>query len=114
MFILARICGRQNINPLLILSRLAHSRYSQFSGYSEKGLSPTAITDPIDYSANIVYNWNTIEEGNKNKLEEDKNLAKLPITSNNVLSLKEKLLKKLTETKKPLNSSKKSYTEKNS
>lgn len=78
MFVLSRICGKMNINPHLILSRLAHSRYSQFSGYSEKGLSPTADTDVIDYTSNIVYNWNQIEFQNEDIEKENEELAKLP------------------------------------
>ena len=76
MFVLARICGRMNVNPNLVLSRLAHSRYAQFSGYSEKGLSPTAASDPIDYASNIVYNWPQIEAQNEERVKEE--LAKQP------------------------------------
>ena len=115
MFVLARICGRMNVNPNLILSRLAHSRYAQFSGYSEKGLSPTAITDPIDYASNIVYNWQQIEVQNEDKAKEDKELAKLPeIESPKVLTLKDKLKKRLEDAKKPLDEGKNNLLEKNS
>lgn len=115
MFVLARICGRMNVNPNLILSRLAHSRYAQFSGYSEKGLSPTAITDPIDYASNIVYNWQQIEVQNEDKVKEDKELAKLPeIESPKVLTLKDKLKKRLEDAKKPLDEGKNNLLEKNS
>lgn len=115
MFVLARICGKLNINPNLILSRLAHSRYSQFSGYSEKGLSSTAITDPIDYASNIVYNWSQIEILNEEKIKEDKKLANFPeIESPKIFTLKEKLEKILKDAKQPLEKGKNNLLEKNS
>lgn len=115
MFVLARICGRMNVNPNLVLSRLAHSRYAQFSGYSEKGLSPTAITDPIDYASNIVYNWQQIEVKNEEKIKEEKNIAALPnIDTPKIMTLKEKLKKRLEEAKQPLNEGKNNLLEKNS
>ena len=115
MFVLARICGRMNVNPNLILSRLAHSRYAQFSGYSEKGLSPTAVTDPIDYASNIVYNWSQIEAQNKERVKEETTLAKFPeIETPKVLTLKDKLKKRLKSAKQPLEEGKNSLLEKNS
>lgn len=115
MFVLARICGRMNVNPNLVLSRLAHSRYAQFSGYSEKGLSPTAATDPIDYASNIVYNWPQIEAQNEERVKEEKVLAQLPeIESPKVLTLKDKLKKRLKDAKQPLEEGKNNLLEKNS
>ena len=114
MFVLARICGRMNVNPNLVLSRLAHSRYAQFSGYSPNGLSSTADTDVIDYASNIVYNWNEIEIKNTEYIEENAKLAQLPVVDDKSMSLKEKLLKRLEEAKKPLDSSKNKLLEKNS
>lgn len=115
MFVLARICGRMNVNPNLVLSRLAHSRYAQFSGYSEKGLSPTATTDPIDYASNIVYNWQQIEMQNEEKTKEDKKLATLPeIETPKVMTLKDKLKKRLEDAKEPLKEGKNNLLEKNS
>lgn len=115
MFVLARICGRMNVNPNLVLSRLAHSRYAQFSGYSEKGLSPTAATDPIDYASNIVYNWPQIEAQNEERVKEEKVLAQLPeIKSPKVLTLKDKLKKRLKDAKQPLEEGKNNLLEKNS
>ena len=114
MFVLARICGRMNVNPNLVLSRLAHSRYAQFSGYSPNGLSSTAETDTIDYASNIVYNWQEIEAKNEEYVKENQKLAELPKVEDKALSLKEKLLKRLEEAKKPLDSSKNNLLEKNS
>lgn len=115
MFVLARICGRMNINPNLVLSRLAHSRYAQFSGYSEKGLSPTAATDPIDYASNIVYNWPQIEAQNEERVKEETTLAKLPeVEIPKVLTLKDKLKKRLESAKQPLEEGKNNLLEKNS
>lgn len=115
MFVLARICGKMNVNPNLVLSRLAHSRYAQFSGYSEKGLSPTVASDPIDYASNIVYNWQQIEIQNEERIKEEKELATLPeIKSPKVLSLKDKLKKRLEDAKQPLKESKNNILEKNS
>lgn len=115
MFVLARICGRMNVNPNLVLSRLAHSRYAQFSGYSEKGLSPTAATDPIDYASNIVYNWPQVEAQNEERVKEEKVLAQLPeIESPKVLTLKDKLKKRLKDAKQPLEEGKNNLLEKNS
>lgn len=115
MFVLARICGRMNVNPNLVLSRLAHSRYAQFSGYSEKGLSPTAATDPIDYASNIVYNWPQIEAQNEERVKEEKTLAKLPeVETPKVLTLKDKLKKRLESAKQPLEEGKNNLLEKNS
>lgn len=115
MFVLARICGRMNVNPNLVLSRLAHSRYAQFSGYSEKGLSPTAATDPIDYASNIVYNWSQIEAQNKERVKEETKLAKLPeVETPKVLTLKDKLKKRLENAKQPLEEGKNNLLEKNS
>lgn len=115
MFVLARICGRMNVNPNLVLSRLAHSRYAQFSGYSEKGLSPTAATDPIDYASNIVYNWPQIEAQNEERVKEETTLAKLPeIETPKVLTLKDKLRKRLESAKQPLEEGKNNLLEKNS
>lgn len=108
MFILARIAGKMNINPLMILSRLAHSRYAQFTGFSEDGLSPTAISDEISYASSITYNWGKIESQNAIILEENEKMAELPkLTSGKrVLSLKEKLLGTLQKAKEPLNKGK--------
>ena len=115
MFVLARICGRMNVNPNLVLSRLAHSRYAQFSGYSEKGLSPTAATDPIDYASNIVYNWPQIEAQNEERVKEETTLAKLPeVETPKVLTLKDKLKKRLESAKQPLEEGKNNLLEKNS
>lgn len=115
MFVLARICGRMNVNPNLVLSRLAHSRYAQFSGYSEKGLSPTAATDPIDYASNIVYNWSQIEAQNEERVKEETKLAKLPeVETPKVLTLKDKLKKRLESAKQPLEEGKNNLLEKNS
>lgn len=115
MFVLARICGRMNVNPNLVLSRLAHSRYAQFSGYSEKGLSPTAATDPIDYASNIVYNWPQIEAQNEERVKEETKLAKLPeVETPKVLTLKDKLKKRLESAKQPLEEGKNNLLEKNS
>lgn len=115
MFVLARICGRMNVNPNLVLSRLAHSRYAQFSGYSEKGLSPTAMTDSIDYASNIVYNWSQIELQNEEKIKEEEKLAQLPeIESPKVSTLKDKLKKRLKEAEQPLEEGKNNLLEKNS
>ena len=108
MFILARIAGKMNINPLMILSRLAHSRYAQFTGFSEDGLSPTAISDEISYASSITYNWGKIENQNAIILEENEKMAELPkLTSGKrVLSLKDKLLEKLQKAKEPLDKGK--------
>lgn len=114
MFVIARICGKMNVKPDLILSRLAHSRYAQFSGFSEKGLSSTANTDVIDYASNITYNWDNIHEQNESYTKENKKLGELPIVSEGNASLKEKLLKKLNEAKKPLLESKEHIEENNS
>lgn len=115
MFVLARICGRMNVNPNLVLSRLAHSRYAQFSGYSEKGLSLTAATDPIDYASNIVYNWPQIEAQNEERVKEETTLAKLPeVETPKVLTLKDKLKKRLESAKQPLEEGKNNLLEKNS
>ena len=115
MFVLARICGRMNVNPNLVLSRLAHSRYAQFSGYSEKGLSTTAATDPIDYASNIVYNWSQIEAQNEERVKEETTLAKLPeVETPKVLTLKDKLKKRLESAKQPLEEGKNNLLEKNS
>lgn len=115
MFVLARICGRMNVNPNLVLSRLAHSRYAQFSGYSEKGLSPTAATDSIDYASNIVYNWPQIEAQNEERIKEEITLAKLPeVETPKVLTLKDKLKKRLENAKQPLEEGKNNLLEKNS
>lgn len=115
MFVLARICGRMNVNPNLVLSRLTHSRYAQFSGYSEKGLSPTAATDSIDYASNIVYNWSQIEAQNEERVKEEKILAQLPeVETPKVLTLKDKLKKRLEDAKKPLEEGKGNLLKKNS
>lgn len=115
MFVISRICGRMNINPNLILSRLANSRYAQFSGYSKNGLSSTALTDPIDYTSNIVYNWSQIQLQNEEKTKEEQKLMSLPeIKTPSVLSLKDKLKKRLEDAKKPLNEGKNNLLEKNS
>ena len=115
MFVLARICGKMNVNPNLVLSRLAHSRYAQFSGYSEKGLSPTAATDSIDYASNIVYNWSQIEAQNEERVKEEKILAQLPeVETPKVLTLKDKLKKRLEDAKKPLEEGKGNLLKKNS
>lgn len=115
MFVLARICGKMNVNPNLILSRLAHSRYAQFSGYAQSGLSSTAETDPIDYTSNITYNWGQIENQNEDFNKKNEELAKLEfVDKDRVLTLKEKLLKRLSEAKEPFEESKNNILEKNS
>lgn len=108
MFVLAKIAARMNVNPLLLISRLANSRYSQFTGYSARGLSATAQTDEIQYPSNILYNWNQIEAQNANIVEEDKKLAQLPEVKNpkQINNLKAQLLEKLNIAKKPLQAGK--------
>lgn len=110
MFVIARLAGKMNINPLLILSRLANSKYAQFTGFSTKGLSPTAISDEISYTSALTYDWGKIEEANNVIVLEDKKLSELPTISEEQqeknLSLKEKLLLKLKESKEPLERSK--------
>ena len=103
MYIIARIAGRMNMNPLFILSRLAHSRYAQFSGFGENGLSPTALTDEISYPSQIVYNWNKIEENNALIVEAESKESALPSSPpQKISSLKEKLLEQLNLAKQPL------------
>lgn len=108
MFVLSRIAGRMNVNPLFLLSRLANSRYSQFSGYSPRGLSPTSMTDEIDYPSNLIYNWSTIKSQNESQVQKDEQQSALPEIQNveRVLSLKEQLLQKLALAKRPLNDGK--------
>ena len=110
MFIIAKMAGRMNINPLLLISRLAHSRYAQFTGFSENGLSPTAQTDEISYTSNLTYNWGAIEVKNQQILEEDKKLAELPKIDKpkQVISLREKLLERLKQAEQPLQKGKES------
>ena len=103
MFIIARIAGKMNINPQFILSRLAHSRYAQFTGFSENGLSPTALTDEISYTSNLTYDWNKIEENNTIIVEQEAKEIELPQISNkDTSSIREKLLEKLNLAKQPL------------
>ena len=108
MLILSRIAGRINKNPLLLLSRLANSKYSQFSGYSERGLSPTNMQDEIFYPSGIIYNWQNIEDANAEILKEEEEKSQLPELKNSdkILSLKNKLLEKLNLSKEPLEKSK--------
>ena len=71
-----------NINPLLILSEIQlHSRYAEFTGFSENGQSATAISDGFLYASNITYNWGKIKEQNAIVLEEDEKLAEITTTS---------------------------------
>lgn len=114
MFVIARICGKLNVNPNLILSRLAHSRYAQFSGFSNNGLSSTANTDVIDYASNITYNWDSISAQNEDYTKQNEKLAELPTINKGNKNLKEELLKKLKEAKKPLLESKEHIKENNS
>lgn len=103
MYIISRLAGKMNINPLMILSRLAHSRYAQFTGFGEQGLSPSALTDEIPYPSQILYDWNKIEEQNQLIVASEEKESKLPnIDKSNILSVKEKLLEKLNIAKKPL------------
>lgn len=110
MFILAKMAGRMNINPLLLISRLAHSRYAQFTGFSEHGLSPTAQTDEISYTSNLTYNWGQIEVKNQQIVEDDKKLAELPNIDKpkQINSLKTKLLERLKQAEQPLKKGKES------
>ena len=101
MYIIARVAGKMNVHPQFILSRLAHSRYAQFTGFGENGLSSTAMTDEITYPSTLNYDWGKIEENNAIILEEEKKISSLPeLKSNN--SIKEKLLEKLNLAKQPL------------
>ena len=102
MYIIARLAGRMNKNPLFILSRLAHSRYAQFTGFGENGLSPTAISDEISYPSQILYDWNKIEEANAVIVEEDEKKSKKLPPPPKVLSVREKILEKLNLAKQPL------------
>lgn len=111
MLVISRIAGRMNVNPQLILSRLANSRYAQFTGFAKTGLSPTAISDPISYPSEILYDWGTIKNQNKIIVAENEKLAKLPELEDNqkenLNDVGKKLLEKLKEAKKPLDSGKK-------
>lgn len=101
MYIIARVAGKMNVHPQFILSRLAHSRYAQFTGFGENGLSSTAMTDEITYPSTLNYDWGKIEENNAIILEEERKISSLPeLKSNN--SIKEKLLEKLNLAKQPL------------
>ena len=108
MIILARICGKMGVNPNLVLSRLANSRYSQFSGLGQN-LSPSRMIDDIDYASELVYNWNEIKSRNENFLEEEKRTGKLPDLSSkktNLDALKEQLKEKLRQSQQPLEEAK--------
>lgn len=102
-FILSRIAARLNINPILLLSRLAHSRYAQFTGLGAP-LSSTRETDEIEYASELTYDWTKIKTNNEALVEEEKKIGALPEVKNedNMMSLKEKLRNALHEAKKPL------------
>lgn len=99
--VISRLAGRMNINPLLLLSRLANSNYAKFTGFRTPDKSME--TDEITYPSSIVYNLDLIEEKNKEILQEDAKLAELPEFEEpkqiELLSLKDRLLAELMKTR---------------
>lgn len=108
MIVISRLAGQLNVNPILILSRLAHSRYASFSGLGVK-LSDTRDTDPISYASDLTYDWNEIEAKNREFTQQNEKMAELPTPAINVdkaKTLKERLLEKLKKAEQPMKEAK--------
>jgi len=75
--IISKLAAKKNINPLFIISRLAHSQYAKFTGF--QGASYEEMqTDEIYSPTGISYNWDEIITQNAEVVEEDDNKKSLP------------------------------------
>lgn len=94
VIILAKLAGKRNINPMVLLSRLANSHYSKFTGFR----TPTNSmhTDEIDYPSALIYNIDDLEKKNAEITKKDEELGQLQeIPEEKVevlLSLKDRIL----------------------
>ena len=89
-YIVSRLAGKLNVNPIFLLSRLANSHYAKFTGF--KGATRDEMTEDEIYSpTSIAYDWEKIVVDNERYAEEDKQLQALPeaetveIQQNNII-----------------------------
>jgi hypothetical protein len=83
-FIIAKMAGRLNINPMFLISRLSHSHYAKFTGFTSA--TKEEMTEGDIYSpTGIVYDWNAIVQSNANLEIEDKKLQELPTITESVV-----------------------------
>lgn len=76
-YIIAKIAGRLNVNPMYITARLARSMYAKFTGF--KGASKQQMNeDEIYYPSGIAYNFDEMLKKNEQIVEEDKKQQALP------------------------------------
>ena len=88
-FIIAKIAGKLNINPLFLMSRLAHSHYAKFTGFA--AANKDEMTEAEIYSpTSIVYNWEEIVNSNTILVQRDKELMQLPSISDAVIITEER------------------------
>ena len=101
--VISRLCARNNMNPLVFISKLHNSYYSKFNGFNE--LSED-FEDDITYPSSVVYDFNKLKKLNKLKMENGQETIPLdnPDTDKEKsLLLKDLLKKKLTEKQKEIN-----------
>ena len=95
--VLSRLAGIENINQMMLLSRLSNSFYSKFTGF--RVADKDRFTDEIPYPSGVLYELDRIAEKTEEIEKNDNVLKTLPIITeerkNEVLSLKDKLLKEL-------------------
>lgn len=102
--VLSRIAGRLNVNPMLILSRLARSHYAKFTGFSP-ATKDEMDNDEIYYPSGIALDFEKLLEDNARIVELEAGYAQLPEVTDvpKVLSLKEQILAKMNHQKQILN-----------
>lgn len=83
--IIARLAGRMNVNPMLLLSRLSRSQYAKFTGFG--GASKSEMDNDEIYSiTNLTYDFDRIVQLNQARVDEENELKKLPQISDESVS----------------------------
>lgn len=98
--IVARLAGKMNVNPMLLLSRLTRSQYAKFTGFG--GASKSQMdTDEIYSITNLTYDFDNIIQLNQARVDEENQLKQLPTlnpeTVEKHLSIRDMMLSKIKQ-----------------
>lgn len=74
--VISSLAGRLNINPMFLLSRLANSTYSKFTGFA---VSDDIDMEEIKYPSSLTYNIDDIKRRNSDIVEEERAIKILPV-----------------------------------
>lgn len=97
--VISKIAGKLGINPLFLLSRLAHSRYAKFAGF---GTEDDIEEAQIVYPSSLSYDMGALAKLAKVIEKEEQQMKSLPkvVETETVTSLKRKLLDELKSKEK--------------